>query len=383
MKCFYYLLLTCFLFSCAASGPDPVVKTLRQEILKRAEQNLAEKPVTVTSFIAERSMGGSHDFFSEGDYWWPDSLNPDGPYIRRDGETNPDNFVAHRHAMVRFSVITGNLTSAYLITQDKKYTDVVLQHIRAWFVNKETRMNPNLLYAQAIKGIATGRGIGIIDTVHLIEVAQSLLRLQQAGVLPAEDAKATKEWFASYLNWMVTHPYGMDEMKAKNNHGTCWVMQVAMFAKYTEDEKMMKFCSDRYKEVLLPGQMAEDGSFPLEQERTKPYAYSLFNLDAMTMICQILSTNDDNLWQYTTADGRNIMLGISYLYPFVADKSKWTLAPDVMCWEEWPVAHPFLLFGSAQLKDEAMFDTWLKLEHFPTNNEVVRNLPIRNPIIWL
>ena len=175
----------------------------------------------------------------------------------------------------------------------------------------------------------------------------------------------------------------MDEMKAKNNHGTCWVMQAAMFAKYTEDEKMMKFCSDRYKEVLLPGQMAEDGSFPLEQERTKPYAYSLFNLDAMTMICQILSTNDDNLWQYTTADGRNIMLGISYLYPFVADKSKWTLAPDVMCWEEWPVAHPFLLFGSAQLKDEAMFDTWLKLEHFPTNNEVVRNLPIRNPIIWL
>lgn len=162
MKCFYYLLLTCFLFSCAASGPDPVVKTLRQEILKRAEQNLAEKPVTVTSFIAERSMGGSHDFFSEGDYWWPDSLNPDGPYIRRDGETNPDNFVAHRHAMVRFSVITGNLTSAYLITQDKKYADAVLQHIRAWFVNKETRMNPNLLYARLLRGLLPDVELGLL-----------------------------------------------------------------------------------------------------------------------------------------------------------------------------------------------------------------------------
>jgi hypothetical protein len=383
MECFYYLLLTCFLFSCTVSGPDPVVRALKQEVLKRAEQDLAKKPVTVTSFIAERSMGGQHDFFSEGDYWWPDSLNPDGPYVRRDGESNPDNFVSHRHAMIRFSMITGNLTSAYLITQDKKYADAALQHIRAWFVNKDTRMNPNLLYAQAIKGVATGRGIGIIDTVHLIEVAQSLLRLQQAGVLPAEDAKATKEWFASYLNWMATHPYGVDEMNAKNNHGTCWVMQVAMFAKYIGDGKMMKFCSDRYKEVLLPGQMAEDGSFPLEQKRTKPYAYSLFNLDAMTMICQILSTDSDDLWRYTTADGRNIMLGISYLYPFVVDKDKWTLAPDVMCWEEWPVAHPFLLFGSLQLKDKAMFDTWLKLEHFPTNDEVIRNLPVRNPIIWL
>jgi hypothetical protein len=238
-------------------------------------------------------------------------------------------------------------------------------------------------YAQAIKGIATGRGIGIIDTVHLVEVAQSLLRLQQAGILSPEDIKATREWFASYLNWMATHPYGMDEMKAKNNHGTCWVMQAAMFAKYVGDKEMMQFCSDRYKEVLLPGQMAEDGSFPLELARTKPYAYSLFNLDAMTMICRILSTDKDDLWQYTTEDGRNIMLGISYLYPFVADKSKWKLPPDVMCWEEWPVAHPFLLFGSMQLKDQAMLDTWLGLEHFPTNNEVVRNLPIRNPIIWL
>lgn len=383
MKCFYYLLLSCLLFSCAASSPDPVVKALRQEVLKRAEQNLNEKPVTVTSFIAERSMGGTHDFFSEGDYWWPDSLNLDGPYVRRDGETNPDNFVAHRHAMVRFSVITANLVSAYVITQDEKYADAAMRHIRAWFVNEETRMNPNLLYAQAIKGIATGRGIGIIDTVHLIEVAQSLLHLQRAGVLSVEDTKATKEWFASYLDWMATHPYGIDEMKAKNNHGTCWVMQAAMFAKYTGNEEMMKFCSDRYKEVLLPGQMAKDGSFPLELARTKPYAYSLFNLDAMTMICRILSTDQDNLWKYTTEDGRNIALGISYLYPFVADKNKWTLAPDVMCWEEWPVAHPFLLFGSISLKNEAMFDTWLELEHFPTNNEVVRNLPIRNPVIWL
>lgn len=80
-----------------------------------------------------------HDFYSEGDYWWPDTLNPDGPYVRRDGETNPDNFVAHRHAMIRFSSIVGNLTSAYLLTQDKEYVDVILAHVRAWFVNESTK----------------------------------------------------------------------------------------------------------------------------------------------------------------------------------------------------------------------------------------------------
>ena len=93
-------------------GKDFVKCVLKQGILERAAMNIKEEPVTVTAFIAERSAGDIHDFYSEGDYWWPDTLNPDGPYVRRDGETNPDNFVAHRHAMIRFSSIVGNLTSA-------------------------------------------------------------------------------------------------------------------------------------------------------------------------------------------------------------------------------------------------------------------------------
>ena len=124
-------------------GKDFVKCVLKQGILERAAMNIKEEPVTVTAFIAERSAGDIHDFYSEGDYWWPDTLNPDGPYVRRDGETNPDNFVAHRHAMIRFSSIVGNLTSAYLLTQDKEYVDVILAHVRAWFVNESTKMNPN------------------------------------------------------------------------------------------------------------------------------------------------------------------------------------------------------------------------------------------------
>ena len=104
---------------------------------------------------------------------------PDGPYIRRDGETNPENFTAHRQAMIRMSQLVGDLTSAWILTGKQVYSDAAMQHIRAWFVNPDTQMNPNLLYAQAIKGVVTGRGIGIIDTIHLIEVVQSL-RLMEA-----------------------------------------------------------------------------------------------------------------------------------------------------------------------------------------------------------
>lgn len=375
-----FLLLSC---TSEKEGKDLVKSVLKQGVLERAAMNLKEEPVTVTAFIAERSAGDIHDFYSEGDYWWPDSLNPDGPYIRRDGETNPDNFVAHRHAMVRFSSIVGNLTSAYLLTEEQKYVDAVLAHVRAWFVDEPTKMNPNLLYAQAIKGITTGRGIGIIDTIHLMEVAQSLWQLEKAGVLPENDLRSTKQWFSEYLNWMSTHQNGIDEMNAKNNHGTCWVMQAAVFARYAGNEDMMDFCRRRYKEVLLPKQMAEDGSFPLETARTKPYGYSLFNLDAMATICQTLSDKNDNLWNYTADEGKNIEKGIKFVYPYVLDKESWTFPKDVMYWDEWPVAHPFLVFGALQTGNENWLSVWAQLEHFPVTDEVVRNLPVRNPLIWI
>lgn len=362
---------------------EQVRRLLQAETLRRADAALESVPVTVTAARAQRSAGGIHDFYSEGDYWWANPQDPDGPFIRRDGETNPDNFTAHRHAMIRFSQLVGDLTSAWILTGDKKYTEAAMRHIRAWFVDQETMMNPNLLYAQAIKGIATGRGIGIIDTIHLIEVVQSLRLMEAQGIIEEKELRTIRLCFSDYLTWMSTHRYGINEMEAKNNHGTCWTMQAAAFALFTQNKEMIHFCRERYRTVLLPNQMAANGSFPLELERTKPYGYSLFNLDAMTTLCHLLTTSEENLWDYTTTDGRNIEKGIAWLFPFVKDKNSWKHQPDIMFWEEWPVAHPFLLFGSIHHYRKDYFQTWKKLEHFPTNEEVIRNLPIRHPLLWL
>ena len=380
------LFILLFSFTTVMAGENvkgQVRQLLQTETLKRADAALESVPMTVTATRAERSAGGIHDFYSEGDYWWENPQNPAGPFIRRVGETNPDNFTAHRHAMIRFSQLVGDLTSAWILTGDKKYTDAAMRHIRAWFIDQKTMMNPNLLYAQAIKGIATGRGIGIIDTIHLIEVAQSLRLMEAQGIIEDKELQTIRLWFSDYLTWLSTHRYGINEMEAKNNHGTCWTMQVAAFASFTQNEEMLRFCRERYRSVLLPNQMAADGSFPLELERTKPYGYSLFNLDAMTTLCHLLTTPEENLWDYTTTDGRNIEKGISWLFPFVKDKGSWQRQPDIMFWEEWPVAHPFLLFGSLHHYRKEYFQTWKQLEHFPTNEEVIRNLPIRHPLLWL
>jgi hypothetical protein len=359
-----------------------IKQVLKKQVLEEADWALKQEPVTVTSAISPRSAGDKHDFYSEGDYWWPNPVSVDSPYIQRDGMTNPENFIAHRLAMIRFSRIVGALASAYKITGDEKYVRQALVHCNAWFVDADTKMNPNLLYAQAIKGRATGRGIGIIDTIHLMEVVQGLLAMQKSKSIDDNGLQEIRNWFDQYLQWLTTHQYGKDEMNAENNHGTCWVMQVASFARFTGDEKLMAFCSDRFKTILLPNQMAADGSFPKEIRRTKPYGYSIFNLDALATICQVLSTEKDDLWNYTTADGRSIKKGIEFLYPYVEDKNRWPFPKDVMYWDEWPVAQPFLVFGASAYHQKEWFNTWKKLNHNPTVEEVLRNLPVRHPLIW-
>lgn len=360
-----------------------VKETLKKQVITDATWAMQQEPVTVTANSSPRSAGSKHDFYSDGDYWWPDPKSIDSPYVQRDGLTNPDNFIAHRLAMIRFSRIIGALASAYKITGDEKYAKQALLHCNAWFVNVDSKMNPNLLYAQAIKGRVTGRGIGIIDTIHLMEVVQGLLAMQKSTTINETALYAIRLWFDQYLEWLTTHQYGKDEMDAENNHGTCWVMQVASFARFTKNEKLLAFCSERFKKTLLPNQMANDGSFPREIRRTKPYGYSIFNLDAMATICQILSTEKDNLWDYVTADGKSIKKGIEFLHPYVKDKNKWPFQKDVMYWEEWPVAQPFLVFGAIAYQQKEWFNTWKELNHNPEVEEVLRNLPIRYPLIWM
>ncbi len=360
-----------------------IIAVLKDQSLLKATWALNEQPITVTASASPRSSGGKHDFYSEADYWWPDPDHPDGPFIQRDGQTNPDNFVAHRHAMIRLSQIVGALASAYVITKDNKYVAHAFHHAKVWFADTATIMNPSLYFAQAIKGRATGRGIGIIDTIHLIEVVQGLRAMENSSAVNKEVLMEIKNWFSKYLVWLTSHQYGKDEMNAKNNHGTCWVMQVGAFAKFAGNQELIAFCKDRYKTVLLPNQMAEDGSFPEELRRTKPYGYSLFNLDAMSMVCKILSDEKDNLWKYQTTDGKRIEKGVRFLLPYVENKDKWPFKKDVMYWENWPVAHPFLVFSALEFKDEKLLNAWKKLDHDPLVEEVIRNLPIRNPIIWL
>lgn len=353
----------------------------RRRILAAADRYLAEKPITVTASHSPLSSGGPHDYFSQGDYWWPDPKHPNGPYIRRDGMSNPANFNAHREALIRLSLIVPALTAAWALTGQKKYAAHASLHLRAWFVDPATRMNPNLVYAQAIVGVSKGRGTGIIDTLHLVEPARAATLLAAAGAL--EDAAVIKSWFADYLEWMRTSKNGQDERDAKNNHGTCWVLQAAEFARFTGNEEVRAWCRDRFRTVLVSQQIAPDGSLPLELARTKPYSYSLFDTDVLADLCQSLSTASEDLWHFATPDGRGMKKLMAFMYPFIKDKSTWPYRHDVEHWNDFPVRQPSLLFAGIAYCEHEYIDLWKTLNPDPTVPEVIRNFPVRQPLLWL
>jgi hypothetical protein len=202
-----------------------VAHTERKRILTAADAYLALPIRTITSYSSDRSPGGTHDYFSQADYFWPDPKNSNGPYINRDGQSNPANFNGHSQAMIALSIQMPALTAAWLLTRDHRYGQHAGDHLRAWFIAPATRMNPNFEFSQGVHGVSTGRPYGIIDTLHLVEVARA------AGfvvpLLSAEENDALKDWFRSYLEWMKTSDKGKKERDALNNHATCWALQAS------------------------------------------------------------------------------------------------------------------------------------------------------------
>src|SRR5271170_2205810 len=359
-----------------------VAETDHQRILKAAASYMALQPATITSFPSDRSPGGLHDYFSQADYFWPDPTNPDGPYVNRDGQSNPANFNDHRRAMIALSIQVPALTAAWLLTKDRKYGQHACEHLRAWFVSPTTRMNPNLEFSQGVHGVSTGRSYGIIDTLHLVEVARAA-SIVAPSMLSAEEASAVKDWFHSYLQWMKTSDKGKQEQAALNNHATCWALQAAEFARFIGDRETREQVRSQYIEVLLPNQVGADGSFPKELARTKPYSYSIFNFDVMTTLCQSLKGTGTDLLTFQLPDGRGICKAAAFLYPYLKDKNTWPYRKDVEHFDSLPVRSPGLLFAGLACEQPQYLALWKTMDPDPTDPEIIRNYPIRQPLLWV
>ena len=359
----------------------------RARIYRLAEPALGMRPPTITDYIATNSAGGAHDYFSQADYAWPSHTNQSGlPYVMRDGHSNPDTFTEHRMALRSVKDAVAALAAAYALDGDDKYVTKATEILRVFFLDEKTWMNPNLQYAQAVLGDSTGTSYGIIDTLHLAELAVSIPFLEKSPAFPSSVDQGLKHWFAEYIQWILTSPNGVKEMNSANNHSVACFLQLASFAKLTGDENVLTLSRRQFKKVLFPKQMSNNGSFPRELARTKPYGYSIFQADNLATLCVLLSTTNEDFWKIRLPDGRAPRQAADFIFPYLEDKHKWLAdgyARDVMHWENWPARQAFLIFAYAEFGDEKYFYLWKNMDADPTDVEVRRNLAITQPLLWL
>lgn len=380
----------------------------RDRILRLANQSLSAKPQTITDFRAANSPGGPHDFFSQADYFWPNPADPKGPWKEIDGKSNPANFLEHRRAMIRLSQAVPALTAGYLLTRREDFARAAAAHLTAWFVTPETRMNPNLQYAQGYPGGPMGRSYGIIDTLHLVETARAAGFLK--GTLGANFV-AVQQWFREYLEWMKTSVPGQKERDATNNHAIAWALQAAEFARLTGDNLTREEVRTRFETVQLPVQENAAGGFPRELARTKPFGYSIFQFDIATTLgwslgilvpkasdapaakpSGLISQGFPNAPASAksmpgpdndAAAREALCRAAAFLFPYLNDKSKWPYPHDVQHWESWPVRSPGLLFAGLACGHPDYIALWRRLDPDPTDPEIIRNFPVRQPLLWV
>lgn len=294
-------------------------------LAKRAAEAMGQGQWSVTYHRPQEGLTEArpNDFFSEGPYWWPDPNNPSGPYVRRDGVVNPDRFADNDRDLGQMSEALLSMGMASFFLKDKAAAARAWEVARVWFDDPKTRMNPNLEYGQAIRGVTTGRGIGIIDTRPLIWCVQGLAFLEASDSRP-ELTKQTRAWFAAYLDWLLNSKKGKDEAGNGNNHSTWWAAQVAAYALYALDEQKEKIAYDFLESDLVPRQLRPDGSAPLEEARTKSLSYSIMNLDGFALLCRMAKRRGRDLWSYRTKGGAGVLRSIEYISRYLTDPSKWT-----------------------------------------------------------
>jgi hypothetical protein len=305
---------------------NPIKTKAYNDLIKKANSIL--KKGTLYSVMNKKQTppsGNKHDYMSTGPYWWPDPSKPDGlPYIRKDGQRNPEyNEITDSNEMDKLETDCEILALAYYFSNDEKYSEFAAKLIKNWFINPDTKQNPNLNFGQGIKGKNTGRGTGLIETRELGRIIDASILLKNSKHWPSENQTELKKWFSEFLDWMINSDIGKDEADEYNNHGTYYSMQVINFAIFSNKTDIA------LKEIViakerLNSQIEKDGSQPHELKRTKSWGYVTMNLLGFCEIAILSKKLNVDFFNYKTKKNVNILLATEWMIPFLKGEKKWT-----------------------------------------------------------
>lgn len=317
----------------AARASDPAVKAAVEALRAKAEAAMRRPLYTVVDKKTVPPSGDRHDYLSVGPYWWPDPSKPDGlPYVRRDGEINPDRS-SDKYDLSDLEAMSGDVETlglAYYFTGEARYAGRAASLVRTWFLDPKTRMNPNMAFAQAVPGREAGRAEGIIDTTRLQRVIDAIGLIGPAGRLTAPEQAGLEKWFSDYLDWMRSSPTGRKEDTAKNNHAMWFDAQAIQFALFARRPELAKEIAEAFPRRRIAPQFTPEGKLPQELSRTRSFHYSIYALLAAFDVAEMGRCVGVDLWQYDDG-GRSLRRTTDYLAGYRGRIAAWPykeLNPD-------------------------------------------------------
>lgn len=321
-----------------------------------ANKALSAGPFSVVTKDVMPPSGDKHDYMSQAPYFWPDPTKPNGlPYLRRDGERNPEiEKIGDHEALDRMRSAVETLALAYYFDNDEKYAGKAAELLRVFFLNQATRMNPNLEFAQGIPGINTGRGIGLIETRGLTSVVDSIGLLSGSTSWTRADQRGMEDWFSKFLQWMLESKNGKDEAASKNNHGTYYDAQIVSFALFLGKTDLARTVLETARTRRLAVQIEPDGRQPLELARTKAWSYSIMNLQGLMLLARLGESVGVDLWEYQTQDGRSIRKALYFLVPYTS-REKWPYQ-QLGAWPPQQI-YPLIRLAAHKYKDSEIQTT--------------------------
>jgi len=294
--------------------PAEALEALR----KRADEQLASPMLAVTLRNARAISKNPHDYASFGPYWWPNPDTPNGlPYVRRDGEIVPGSIEEITPRLMARKVLELALAAFYFDSEE--YGRAAEKALYDWHLNPETYMTPHAEYAQAIPGICTGRGIGIVDFAYSYQVLDAAAILDSLGYISEENLNGLKAWYSDFADWMLTSENGLTEDTEPNNHGTFYDIQLLAIALFTDRRALAdKICKTAYSRRFA-AQIEPDGKMPLELARTMAIHYSLANIRAYCVLANMAESNGHPEFYKDASDGGKGLLrsAIDYIYQYV------------------------------------------------------------------
>lgn len=262
--------------------------SLYKNTVELANWYSAQMPATVTR-KGQSFSGDYHNYESLSIYTWPDSNNPSGPWVTRQGYINPQYKEYDFERLLHLENVIRHFALSYYLTNDDKYHEAAKRWITTWFIDPDTYMYPQMEYAQVRPGDYGNHGTpwGIIEAYTLVNVFEAYQLMN--GIKPFDKETTTKvhAWVKDFSDWLQNSALGKLESTMENMHSMTYDVMLFYFASFNNDKKLMKVISNRIVDERMAKQIDDKGMMPFEMNGNRVFHDHLYNLQRIVDFCII------------------------------------------------------------------------------------------------